>query len=437
MKYALGNMLNGAGGLNADQLSLDLQFAADKTLTARKGPTPVFTRASTATFVGSNGLIQSANNEPRFDHDPVTLACKGLLIEESRTNFVLNSDLYTTSTATNITATTITGTSVTGSNQIRELSLTASGASTGVQASLAGTGTGNKTLSVFIKKPTSNASPYFIIGFASSALVYAGIQLTMSGSTPVISVTSTSNTFAVVSSSLETFPNGWYRVSVVVSGTAANCFPTMYPSNAVWNGISDIRQTLTASGTNLIYIFGAQVEAGSFPTSYIPTTTASVIRSADVCSITGGDFTGMYNQPEGTLFADVTPQTVDQNSFVFGVNTTSFNSSHGIYKINATVSAAGKRWVGTTINATGQAEIVTSTDVAVSKSRLAYAYKLNDFAFAANGSLVGTDTSGTVPSPTAMRIGSRDDGRAINGHLEAVRYYRKRLPNAKLQTITT
>jgi hypothetical protein len=60
MKYALGNMLNGGGGLNPDGLSLDLQFAADKTLTARRGPTPDFTRGSTATFVGSDGLIQSA-----------------------------------------------------------------------------------------------------------------------------------------------------------------------------------------------------------------------------------------------------------------------------------------------------------------------------------------------------------------------------------------
>jgi hypothetical protein len=58
MKYALGNMLNGAGGLNADGLSLDLQFATDKTLTARKGPTPVFARGSAATQVGLSMLLR-------------------------------------------------------------------------------------------------------------------------------------------------------------------------------------------------------------------------------------------------------------------------------------------------------------------------------------------------------------------------------------------
>jgi hypothetical protein len=285
MNYSLGNMLSGGKVLGP---ALNLQFATDQSLTARKGATPTFTRASTATFVGSNGLIQSAAiDDPRFDHDPVTLSCKGLLIEESRTNSVLNSNLYLTSTPTNITATTIAGTSVTGSSQIRALSLTSSGAFTGVQANLTGTGTGIKTLSVFIKKPTSNAAPYFTIGFASSATQYAGIQVTMTGSTPVVSVTSAPATgFSVVSSSIETFSNDWYRVSVVVNGVPASCFATLYPSNAVWNGTSDIRQTLTAAGTNLIYVFGAQVELGSFPTSYIPTTTAAVVRSADVCTLT-------------------------------------------------------------------------------------------------------------------------------------------------------
>ena len=101
MKYALGNMLNGAGGLNPDGLSLDLQFATDKTLTARKGPTPVFTRATIGTFIGSDGLIQTASiNAARFDHDPVTLVCKGLLIEEQRTNDIRGSAAPATQTRT-------------------------------------------------------------------------------------------------------------------------------------------------------------------------------------------------------------------------------------------------------------------------------------------------------------------------------------------------
>ena len=440
MNYSLGNMLSRGGALNPDGLSLDLAFATDKTLTARKGPTPTFTRASTATFVGSNGLIQSATiNTPRFDYDPVTLACKGLLIEESRSNSVLNSDLYLTSTPTNITATTITGTSVTGSSQIRELSLTSSGVATGVQANLTGTGTGTKTISVFIKKPTSNAAPYFTIGFASSGIQYAGIQLTMSGASPVVSVTSTPATgFSVVSSSIEEFPNGWYRVSVVASGVPSSCFLTLYPSNAVWNGTSDIRQTLVASGTNLIYIFGAQVELGSFPTSYIPTTTTALTRSADVCSITGGDFTGFWNQSAGTLVQvfEASPNT----------NTTYVAASDGNIAANS-VHIDNDTGLMRSVYYSGSSIVATLNLGAVgtvgSVNKVATAYSVNDFAASRNGGSVVTDTSGALPiGLSQMNIGTDERPQVptsffSNKCISSLRYYNKRLPNAKLQSLTT
>ena len=341
MNYSLGNTLSRGGSLNADKISLDLQFATDKTLTARRGPTPTFTRASTATFVGSNGLIQSAAiNAARFDHDPVTLACKGLLIEESRTNLVFPSATLTTQTRT-VTAVAHT-------------------------LSFYGTGT----------------------------VVLSGAHI------------------------------------ATVTGTGA--YPTRTTLTFTPSAGSLI---LTVTGT----VTEAQLEAGSFPTSYIPTVASSVVRSADVCSITGASFTSFYNQSEGTLFADATPQTVAQLSVVLVANTTGANNQNGIFKVNATFGNLGLRWGGTTTNSTGvsQAAIVTGTDVATSRSKLAYAFKLDDFAFAYAGTIVGTDNSGTLNSPTALQIGGRDSLLYINGHIASVRYYKKRLSNAKLQTITT
>jgi hypothetical protein len=139
------------------------------------------------------------------------------------------------------------------------------------------------------------------------------------------------------------------------------------------------------------------------------------------------------------LFADATPQTVAQLSVVLVANTTGANNQNGIFKVNATFGNLGLRWGGTTTNSTGvsQAAIVTGTDVATSRSKLAYAFKLDDFAFAYAGTIVGTDNSGTLNSPTALQIGGRDSLLYINGHIASVRYYKKRLSNAKLQTITT
>lgn len=373
---------------------------------------------------------------PRFDHDPVTLACKGLLIEEARSNSVLNSNLYLTSTPTNITATTITGTSVTGSSQIRELSLTSSGLFTGVQANLTGVGTGDKTLSVFIKKPTSNAAPYFTIGFASSGSQYAGIQLTMSGASPVVSVTSApASGFSVASSSIQAFPNGWYRVSVVVSGVPSSCFTTLYPSNAVWNGTSDIRQTLVASGTNLIYIFGAQVELGSFPTSYIPTTTAALTRSADVCSITGANFTNIYNNSSGTFISDsMIANLIGDNRGIAQIDS---GTSDNVIRHQYSSSIGG---FNTLLRANVDTPTILSaaTGAVSTIQKRATAYVGTSFTSATNGGSVTTATRTFPVGLNTLRIGSISAGSLVlNGHIARIQYFKKRLPNAKLQSLTT
>jgi hypothetical protein len=236
------------------------------------------------------------------------------------------------------------------------------------------------------------------------------------------------------STRVDAYPNDWYRVSVTftTAATPVTIFGGVYVSTS--NG------TLPSTPTAGLdcYIWGIQAETGSFPTSYIPTTTAPLARSADVCSITGGNFNNFYNQSEGTLFADVTPQSIAQLATVLAVNSGTAQNQQGIYKTNAAFTAAGLRWGATSV-LTGfatQAAIATGTDVAISRSKLSYAYKLDDFSFAYAGTIVGTDTSGTLPSPTTMQIGNRDGTLQINGHLAAIRYYKKRLPNAKLAQLT-
>jgi hypothetical protein len=155
-----------------------------------------------------------------------------------------------------------------------------------------------------------------------------------------------------------------------------------------------------------------------------------------VCNITGGDFTGFYNQPEGTLFAGCTPQSVTQIAVVVGVNTTTFLNSHFIYKSDSTANVAGLRWVGAS-PATPPVTIPSTTDVATTFAKIAYAYKSGSFAMAYNNILAGTSSSTVISNPTAMRIGARDGGLSINGHISEVKYFKKRLPNAKLAQLTT
>jgi len=329
MNYSLGNMLGGAGALNADKLSLNLQFATDKSLTARKGPTPTFTRASTATFVGSNGLIQSAAiNIPRFDHDPVTLACKGLLIEESRTNLVFPSDTLTTQTRT-VTA---------------------------VAHTLSFYGTGTVVLS----------------GVAIATVTGTGAYPT--------------------------------RTTLTFTPTAGSLI-----------------MTVTGSVTQ------AQLEAGSFPTSYIPTTTGSVVRSTDVCSITGGNFTSFYNQSEGTAVMKFTNGDTTGFPQLFTFNQTAAQSANRIYV------AGYNRFQNTEVGIVTAAinELGYFGSLTNKSGNISLAYKTNDAAYAKDGVIATTDNTVTlVTSIDRLQL------QETNGCIASFRYYKKRLPNAKLQALT-
>jgi len=434
MNYSLGNMLVNGGSLNADGISLDLQFAADKTLTARKGPTPVFTRASTATFVGSDGLIQSAAiNAARFDHDPITLACKGLLIEESRTNLVYNSNALTSAgwLLTNVTgASSDTAPDGSPAFEITETIALAAhniGNQGGVATNSTSVTSGVAyTLSCFIKKSTGSVDWVQLTGggagFGNSQ--YANFNI----STGVV------GNFAGLTSGtvprIEQFPNGWFRCSIVVTATAS-----VGSNNLFLSGIDNTNGTTRlpsylGSVTNKVKAAMAQAEVGAFPTSYIPTTTGSVVRSADVCSITGADFTGMYNASEGTMLVNAfTPANGDRTVFAADDNTANemirlrTEGTNPFFKVTDG---------GSDLVAIDAGAVVANTPF-----KLAGAYKLNDFASSINGGAAVTDTSGTIPTVNRMRIGAGQSGNTMCGCIVSARYFKKRLADAKLATITT
>ena len=426
MKYALGNMLNGAGSLNADGLSLDLQFATDKTLTARKGPTPVFTRASTATFVGSNGLIQSAAvNAPRFDHDPVTLASRGLLIEESRTNLLLRSEEFDNATYWSLTRATISAdqtASPTGATTADKFITDSSVVNNHRldRASITLALNTVYTISVFAK-----ASEYsgFAMGVDSSSPVL-GVQFSLSGSGSVTAQ------LTGYTGTIQNFGNGWFRCTATFTSSAVLSTHRVY----LYLGQNGTTFTYTGDGTSGIFIYGAQLEAGSFPTSYIPTVASSVVRSADVCSITGSDFSGFYNPVEGSFLCESTRSSTNSNAFVVHASDGTFNNGVDL-RYSSVVSVGALMNVSNVNQLMG---IVGATVTTGSLVKQSLAIKLNDCAYSANGGAVSADTLALIPAVNRLSIGSATTGGSqyINGTISSIRYFRKRLPNAKLQALT-
>ena len=440
-------MLNG-GGINPDGLSLDLQFAADKTLTARRGPTPVFTRGSTGTFVGSDGLIQSAAiNSPRFDHDPVTLACKGLLIEEGRTNLSLQSGVIVSNSgwaALDVT-TAVSGTGLDGNNAYK----ISEAASTNIHAlvNLGGTGAASATPvvsgtsytgSIFVKKVVGSVDwVQLTLGTAGfGALQFANFNIGNG------TIGNYAGLTAGTVPRIEEFSNGWYRISMTAPATA-----TATTSNVIL-AFTNNTDTITrapsylGSTSNEVLTSLWQFEAGSFPTSYIPTTTAPLARSADVCSITGSDFSGFYNPVEGSF----------ATSQIFNAPTSYPTAAQVVFDVNDTTSLNRTRILRfsnsgyasylNTVGGTTDVQISGSTAIATGVvNKFAGCMKANDFTIYLNSVSQGVDTVATMQSaPTTFTIGDISSGVAtrapIHGTIASIRYYRKRLSNEKLQALT-
>jgi len=221
--------------------------------------------------------------------------------------------------------------------------------------------------------------------------------------------------------------NGWWRVAFTyTTDTATSLTIRSFPY--VGAGV------LTGDGSSGLYVWGVQLEAGAFPTSYIPTTTATVTRSADVASITGSNFSSWYRQDEGTVFGDFTrtASTNTQQGRVFSFSDGTNTNLLEIYQTGGSNPAAQ------IIATTSQAGWIASNFTVGTSTREVLGYQLNNTNASFNGSSETADTVCTMPNAlTQARIGDRQDGvRTLNGTIRRLTYFPTRLPNETLQGIT-
>jgi hypothetical protein len=377
---------------------------------------PVTYQTTPSTYVATT---TAAYYGPRFDYDPVTLAAKGLLIEEQRTNLALYSEQFdnaawtkgdtavtanaTTAPSGATTADLLTETATTNFHFVLQAVTTAAGAATAtVYAKLA---SGSRNLVVY---PQGTTVGYAIFNLSTGAITASGGG-------------------ALLSSSITPAGNGWYRCSVswTASATSTNfvCYLTNSTTNPAPNYAGD--------GTSGVFIWGAQLEAGAFATSYIPTVASTVTRSADVATMTGTNFSSWYNQSEGTFVAGADSYLVD-------------TSTRSILTVYASGTPANNIRILNTdnrqlqVNNSGnQVDLDGGTPTANVVSNVAAAYKVNDFALSLNGGTAVTDTSGTIPTVNTLAIGAGEfDNTRINGHIRSIAYYNTRLTNTELQTLT-
>jgi hypothetical protein len=387
---------------------LSLNFLTSNTL----DPRVTFTRSTTATFVGSNGLIQTAAiNAPRFDYNPVTLAPNGLLIEEQRVNSLLYSDQFQQATWSKVGVVTANATTAPDGTTTADSAATDGSNAQVAQGVVIASGA-TMVGSVYLKPNGLNAVEIVLLA-ANNTTPYA--RATFNVATGVISVAvATANGGTNASAAIAPAGNGWYRCSVTVT----------YPATTS----AGIRIN-AAGATGAFYGWGAQFEAGAFATSYIPTVASTVTRTTDVALMTGTNFSSWYNASEGTLVTSALPIVSSVSKYSWSFNDGTGTELIAQYFLN--VNAGGF----VVDNGSAQAQIEAGTFSGVCKT--AFAYKINDFALSLNGGTVTTDTVGTIPTTTQAQIGNRPDGsRTMNGYIRTLTYYPSRLTNAQLQALT-
>jgi hypothetical protein len=187
------------------------------------------------------------------------------------------------------------------------------------------------------------------------------------------------------------------------------------------------------TGTGTILIYGALLEAGAFPTAYIPTTTATVTRAADVASITGSNFSSFYNQAEGTVFADASSY---MGSAAVSRGVVSIDGAAGdVHRIfrQSDLQPVVQTVVGNVAQSTFGFGATWST---AASRRISYAYVVNNFAASIDGGTAQTDVSGTLPTTSTLNIGSISGGSQFGGTIKRLTYWPTRLSNTTLQQIT-
>jgi hypothetical protein len=380
-----------------------------------------YSRASVASYVSDAGLIVSAAvDRPRIDYDPVTLTPLGLLLEETRTNLLLRSaDWSATWTAENATQTaaaimapsgTVAGT--------RIVETSATGAHDYYQTFTKASSSLTYAFSVYVKAAERNRVQLSIGITGGSA--YAQFSL---ASGTVASSGTTGSGMTHLQSDIVPAGGGWYRCSVVATTDSSTSVATAITL------MSGAGTTSYAGNTSSgLYVWGAQFELGKHPSSYIPTTTTSVVRSADSAVLT--DSSALVNRATGTLVAELflpyAHGTTDGTSrrivqIIGGTPSDSFIA----FSLNGTIYAEAY------INDVMVAGLSLGTVAARTTTRIAWAWGENDHAAVMTGGAVQTDSSAGLPdAQSSMVIG--DSGLQIDGNISRVRFYPRRMSNAEL-----
>ena len=368
-------------------------------------------------------LLTAQNNIPRFEHNPVTGESLGLEIEEQRTNICLQSEDFST-TWTNTASSEQINTIVSPAGTLTGDKLVEDGTNAAHFISQIIATTSNVTFAASIYAKAAEITT-FVLRIRDQNNNANLVQATFNLANGTMTGASNSGTGTGAAGSITSVGNGWYRCTVTgnPNGTGNTDFNLRLQDGNAYQG----------NGYSGIFIWGAQLEQGAFPTSYIPTVASQVTRSADSASMTGTNFSSWYNQAEGSFYSEYAASATAYNGGVLAASDGTFNNRIIIRGMTPISNSA-------TI---GAANAVTQwndgfTAQTTAPTKWAIAYKFNDIALTRNAVAPLNDTSAIIPTVNQLRIGADGDGSfPLNGTIKKLAYYPARLSNTQLQALTT
>ena len=373
-------------------------------------------RATEATRVNEAGLIETMGaNVPRLDYSDG--GCPVLLTEPQSTNLFTNSEDFSTSWSVNNVLVNV--------NQIISPNGT-------LNADLVYENTSTNPHFTFQTVGTTTTNDYTISVFAK----YSGrfLQVFVGGSdavgNPYVNFDLQNGTFnnnGANGVSMENYGNGWYRCSVEVTSAVTSGFNPIFGLVKTLN--SSRASSYTGDGTSGIYIFGAMLEQGSYPSSYIKSEGSAVTRNGD--QVNGSGDAATFNDSEGVLYAEISALAND------GTNRQISISNGGTTeRIYFGFSSNANEFI---LSSRDSSYIQSTVSDVTNFNKYAFQYKSGNFKAFVNGFNYTLTADGGL-LPTGLNTLNFDDGSGgsdFYGNTSQIQYFDTVLTDSELETLTS
>ncbi len=376
-----------------------------------------FTRSTSATRINKQGLIEVVrNNKPRIDYKD---SAKGaLLLEPSRTNSVTYSENFSQWTANDLTVTDNNAISPSGFENASKLTAAIGSSVKRIVLGSMPTTSAARSFSIFVK--TNNISAIQLL-HSGDLQGYANFDLSNNTVGSVGSKTT---------SEIENYGNGWYRCTAIFDNT--NVLGSSLYLYIKDNAFGTYGGATSEFGD--LFVYGAQYEQSSYPTSYVISNSgSSTTRVAETAN--GAGNSEVFNDSEGVFFVEMAALANDGTNRIFGISGASGFNDSVVIRYNAVTDNDILAQVR--LGGTYQCSLNYFPSDATEFSKVAFQYKANDFKLYAAGALQEADTSGGTITGLENFGFSFVGGNQFYGKIKSVKIYDTALTEAELIAITT